>query len=155
MRSIALLGLTLAVSASASVGAAQAPSQETLCNPSSNPYDAVRAAPNSHRVMFEDKHVRVLQILLPPLSAEPIHIHALPSVIMGDTGGGQGAKFQYTEYRFENGKFVEVKKEEISPVPGYRAVYSLPEGPHSITNIGPVGVEYTRIEIKPESCARE
>lgn len=151
MRILAALCFSMAaVSASAQGGA----SRETLCNPASNPYDAVRAAPNSHRVVFEDEHVRVLQILLPPLAAEPIHIHALPSVIMGDTGGGAGAKFVYTEYRFENGKFVEVKKEEVSPTPGYRAVYSLPEGPHSITNIGPVGVEYTRVELKPESCAK-
>ena len=151
MRLLAALCFSMAaVSASA-----QTPSQETLCDPISNPYDAVRAAPNSHRVLFEDKHVRVLDIFLPPLAAEPIHIHALPSVIMGDTGGGAGAKFIYTEYKFENGKFVEVKKQEISPVPGYRAVYSEPEGPHSITNIGPVGVEYTRVELKPESCAKE
>ncbi len=155
MRGIIFIAMILAAAGASAVAGAQAPSQETLCNPKSNPYDAVRAAPNSHRVMFEDKHVRVLEILLPPLTAEPIHIHALPSVIMGDTGGGQGAKFVYTEYKFENGKFIEVKKEEISPTPGYRTVYSLPEGPHSITNIGPVGVQYTRIEIKPESCARE
>lgn len=151
MRLLAALCFSLAaVSASA-----QTPSTATLCDPISNPYDAVRAAPNSHRVLFEDKHVRVLDIFLPPLAAEPIHIHALPSVIMGDTGGGAGAKFIYTEYKFENGKFVEVKKQEITPVPGYRAVYSEPEGPHSITNIGPVGVEYTRVELKPESCAKE
>ncbi len=76
------------------------------------------------------------------------------SVIMGDTGGAAGARFLYTEYKFEGGKFVEVSKNEIVPTPGYRTVYSAPEGPHSIANIGSVPVRFTRIEIKPESCAK-
>jgi hypothetical protein len=151
MRGTAILAWALATISGAS---AQAPNQETLCDPKSNPYDAVTAAPYSHSVMFEDDHVRVLEILLPPLAAEPIHIHALPSVIMGDTGGAAGARFLYTEYKVENGKFVEVSKNEITPTPGYRTVYSAPEGPHSIANIGSVPVRFTRIEIKPESCAK-
>lgn len=133
---------------------AQAPSQETLCNPKSNPYDAVTAAPYSHTVLFEDDHVRVLEVLVPPLASEPIHIHALPSVMMGDTGGGTGARFLYTEYKFEGGKFVEVEKREVTPTPGYRTVYSGPEGPHSITNLGTAPMRLTRTEIKPEACAR-
>jgi hypothetical protein len=147
---IAIALAASAAGASAQVGA----SLETLCDPKSSIFDAVTAAPDQHNVLFEDEHVRVLEILLPPLSAEPIHIHALPSVIMGETAGTGGAKFLYTEYRFQNGKFVETAKNEISPTPGYRTVWTGPEGPHSITNIGPVAVRFTRIEIKPESCAR-
>jgi hypothetical protein len=151
MRVSILMASALLACAGAS---AQAANQETLCNPKSNPYDAVTAAPYSHSVMFEDDHVRVLEILLPPLAVEPIHIHALPSVIMGDTGGAAGARFLYTEYEFEGGKFVEKAKNEIVPTPGYRTVYSTPEGPHSITNIGSAPVRFTRIEIKPERCAK-
>jgi hypothetical protein len=132
---------------------AQGVSAELLCNPESNPYDAVTAAPFSHRVQFEDEHVRVLEIVLPPGALEPVHVHALPSVIMGETGGKGGAKFLYTEYRFANGKFIETSRNEISPSAGYRAVWTAPEGPHSITNIGPVEVRFTRVEIKPEGCA--
>jgi hypothetical protein len=147
---IAVIGLAgLAAGASAQVNA----SLDTLCDPKSNPYDAVTAAPDQHNVLFEDEHVRVLEILLPPLSVEPIHIHALPSVIMGETGGTGGAKFLYTEYRFANGKFVKTAENEVSPTPGYRTVWTGPEGPHAITNTGPVAVRFTRIEIKPEACA--
>src|SRR5262245_44987460 len=125
MRMIAMLGLALlAGGAAAQVN----PTPETLCNPKSNPYDAVTAAPDQHNVLFEDEHVRVLEILLPPLSIEPIHIHALPSVIMGETGGSGGAKFIYKEYRFANGKFVETAQNEVSPTPGYRTVWTGPEG---------------------------
>lgn len=143
-------GLALAGSAPAY---GQGLSAELLCNPESSPYDAVAAAPYSHRVQFEDEHVRVLEIVLPPGASEPVHVHALPSVIMGETGGKGGAKFLYKEYRFSNGKFVETSSNEITPQAGYRAVWSGPEGPHSIVNIGPVEVRFTRLEIKPEACA--
>ena len=147
--------LFLAVAGSASAQAPNlAPSRATLCDPKSNRYDAVTAAPYSHTVLFEDDHVRVLEILLPPLASEPIHIHALPSVMMGDTGGGAGAKYLYTEYKFEGGKFVEVEKREVTPTPGFRTVYSGPEGPHAITNLGAVPMRITRTEIKPEACAK-
>jgi hypothetical protein len=149
-RIAAVMGAMLACAGAS----AQAPSLETLCNPESNPYDAVAAAPYSHRVQFEDEHVRVLEIVLPPGAVEPVHIHALPSVIMGETGGKGGAKFIYTEYRFSNGKFIETSSNEVNPSPGYRAVWTAPEGPHSITNAGPVEVRFTRVEIKPEACAR-
>jgi hypothetical protein len=130
------------------------PPEPMFCDPASYEYDAVTAAPYSHRVMYEDEHVRVLEIRLPPGASEPVHIHALPSVIFGETGGDGGAKFLYTEYRMVDGKFVEVASNEASPSAGTRAVWTGPEGPHSITNIGPVGVRFTRVEIKPESCAR-
>lgn len=125
-----------------------------LCDPSSYDLDAVAAAPASHRVLFEDEHVRALEIILPPLAVEPVHIHALPSVITGDGGGAAGARFVYTTYRYEDGKFVVESSEEITPTPGNRTVWTAPEGPHSIANVGPVPVVFTRIEIKPEACAR-
>jgi hypothetical protein len=150
MRIMLAMGLVLAAAAPAF---GQGLSAELLCDPASSPYDAVTAAPFSHRVQFEDEHVRVLEIVLEPGAIEPVHVHALPSVIMGETGGKGGAKFLYKQYRFVNGKFVETSSEEVTPSAGYRAVWTAAEGPHSITNVGPVEVRFTRIEIKPEICA--
>ena len=152
-RGLAVLAMMAAAGAPAG---AQRPllADPNFCDPASHPHDAVTAAPYSHRVMFEDEHVRVLEIRLPPGASEPVHIHALPSVIHGETGGGGGAKFLYTEYRWMNGEFIKVRENEVEASAGTRAVWSGPEGPHSITNIGPVGVKFTRVEVKPESCAR-
>jgi hypothetical protein len=134
---------------------AQAPARDPkLCEPSSYEFDAIAAAPDMHRVLFEDDHVRVLEIVIPPFTVEPIHIHALPSVIMGDTGGEGGAKFLYFTYAYRDGRFVETGRQEISPTPGYRAVWTPPEGPHAIANLSGVPVRFQRIEIKPEACAR-
>lgn len=154
MRILAIVGLAVAMAGGAAAQSRHLPAEEMFCKPASHQHDAVTAAPYSHSVVFEDDHVRVLEVLVPPLASEPIHIHALPSVMMGDTGGGAGAKFVYTTYKMEDGKFVELEKQEITPTPGYRTVWSAPEGPHSITNIGAAPMRLTRVEIKPESCAR-
>ena len=152
-RGLVVLAVTAVAGASASAQQ-HLPPDPNFCDPVSHPHDAVAAAPYSHRVMFEDEHVRVLEIRLPPGASEPVHIHALPSVIYGETGGEGGAKFLYTEYRWMNGEFIKIRENEVEPSAGTRAVWSGPEGPHAITNIGPVGVKFTRVEIKPESCAR-
>ena len=43
--------------------------------------DAVKAAPQNHRVIFENDHVRVLDVTVPPHTKEPIHAHCWPSVL--------------------------------------------------------------------------
>jgi hypothetical protein len=52
-------------------------------------YDAPQAAPNSHKVIFENSFVRVLQVTVPsPGTTEPMHYHRWPSFFLSwDTGG--------------------------------------------------------------------
>jgi hypothetical protein len=52
-------------------------------------YDAVQAAPNSHKVIFENAFVRVLEVTMPPAGkTEPMHHHRWPSFFLDwDTGG--------------------------------------------------------------------
>ena len=52
-------------------------------------YDAVQAAPNSHKVVFENAFVRVLEVTVPaPGTTEPMHHHRWPSFFLDwDTGG--------------------------------------------------------------------
>ena len=53
-------------------------------------YDAVQAAPKSHKVIFENEFVRVLEVTIPPPGVtEPMHHHHWPSFFLNwDTGGG-------------------------------------------------------------------
>ncbi len=53
-------------------------------------FDAVQAAPNSHKVIFENEFVRVLEVTMPtPGNTEPMHHHRWPSFFLDwDTGGG-------------------------------------------------------------------
>jgi hypothetical protein len=43
--------------------------------------DAVKAAPETHKVIFENEHVRVLEVTIAPHSKEPIHTHCWPSTL--------------------------------------------------------------------------
>ncbi len=53
-------------------------------------FDALQAAPHSHKLLFENAFVRVLQVDLPkPGEVVPMHHHRWPSLaISWDTGGG-------------------------------------------------------------------
>ncbi len=53
-------------------------------------YDAVQAAPSSHKVIFENGLVRVLEVTVPPAGTTiPMHHHRWPSFFLDwDTGGG-------------------------------------------------------------------
>jgi hypothetical protein len=46
--------------------------------------DAVIAAPKHHKVLFESKALRVLEVTLEPNDEEPVHHHRWPSVFVFD-----------------------------------------------------------------------
>src|SRR6476620_7965156 len=50
--------------------------------------DAVVAAPKHHKVVFENEHLRVLEVTLEPDDEEPIHHHRWPSVFVFDQVSG-------------------------------------------------------------------
>jgi hypothetical protein len=43
--------------------------------------DGVKTAPETHKVIFENEHVRVLEVIIPPHRKEPVHTHCLPSTL--------------------------------------------------------------------------
>jgi hypothetical protein len=43
--------------------------------------DALAAAPNNHKLLFENAEVRVLEVTVPPGVREPLHAHRYPSVL--------------------------------------------------------------------------
>lgn len=46
--------------------------------------DAVTAAPDHHKVLFENENLRVLEVTLKPNDEEPVHHHRWPSVFVLD-----------------------------------------------------------------------
>ena len=46
--------------------------------------DAVVAAPDHHKVLFENDKLRVLEVTLKPMDEEPLHHHRWPSVFVLD-----------------------------------------------------------------------
>src|ERR1700758_574409 len=46
--------------------------------------DSVNAAPKNHKVLFENDHVRLLEVIVQPGETENMHGHKFPSVFMMD-----------------------------------------------------------------------
>jgi len=119
-------------------------------------YDAVKAAPASHKVVFENAFVRVLQVTLPPQGAsEPMHHHRWPSLFLGyDTGGTT----PHIHYHRADGKVVDQPSETEPEHAGvWSAKWMKPEPMHAIEVLDPgrpgVGAPpgWLRVEIK---CAQ-
>lgn len=59
-------------------------------------YDAVQAAPNSHKVIFENALVRVFEVTVPPLGTTiPMHHHRWPSFFLSWDRGGKTPHVRY------------------------------------------------------------
>ena len=59
-------------------------------------YDAVRAAPDTHKVIFENSFVRVLEVTVPEKGGKvPMHHHRWPSFFLSWDTGGATAHIRY------------------------------------------------------------
>ncbi len=113
-------------------------------------YDAVAAAPDNHRVVFENEKVRVLEVTIKPGEKEPFHVHPMPSVMTVITG----AKLRIAEATLKDGKLVtgktiEVGKDNFQPPP----MWMPPQGLRSVENIGSVTYRSYQVELKSEEKA--
>lgn len=102
--------------------------------------DAVVAAPNSHRVVFENDKVRVLEVAVQPGVREPEHTHRWPSVMITDTRA---------RIRYWIGDRLSFESPDPLPPPGdLSGSWCGPEGPHSVENIDTIALHALRIEFK-------
>jgi hypothetical protein len=113
-------------------------------------YDAVQAAPDSHKIIFENAIVRVLEVPIPPVGKpEPMHHHRWVSVMLHwDTGG----KSPHIHYHRPDGSVRDIPSKEMPVHPGqWVAAWMSPEPMHSVETVDPgSGQEppYIRVEIK-------
>jgi hypothetical protein len=97
-------------------------------------YDAVKAAPNSHRVVFENSIVRVLEVTIPPAGeSEPMHHHRWPSFFVDwDIGG----KTNHLRYHRPDGSVRDIPAVDTPKHPGrWRVRWLEPEPMHAIETI--------------------
>ena len=108
--------------------------------------DAMRAAPDNHRLVYEDNDVRVLMVILDGKKSEPIHTHRWKS-IMWIAKPIVPCKIDKYQKR-DDGKLVKEGSLLIKEMPINLGQLIDPEGPTSITNLGSEnGVAY-RVEFK-------
>lgn len=96
-------------------------------------YDAVQAAPKSHRVIFENALVRVLEVTVPAAGdMEPMHHHRWPSFFLAwDTGGNS------PHIRYHTPTGVRDSPSKAAPAhPGHWSVqWMKPEPLHAIETV--------------------
>ncbi len=114
-------------------------------------YDAVAAAPGSHKVIFENALVRVLEVTMPPRGkTEPMHHHRWPSFFLDwDTGG----KSPHIRYHQPGNVVRDVPSAESSLHPGHWTVHWMkPEPMHAIETVEDFSASHdppaVRVEIK-------
>ena len=114
-------------------------------------YDAVTAAPDSHKVIFENALVRVLEVTMPlPGKTEPMHHHQWPGFFLGWDTGGKSPHIRY----HQPGNIVRDAPSTDSPVhPGRWSVHWMkPEPMHAIETVenyySADDPPFVRVEIK-------
>ena len=117
-------------------------------------YDAMQAAPKSHKVIYENRFVRVLEVTMPPAGETiPMHHHRWPSFFLSwDTGG----RSPHIRYRRPDGSARDNPSRNQPVHPGSWSVQWMePESMHAIEVVenpqGPKAPQVPsdlRIEIK-------
>ena len=101
--------------------------------------DALIAAPDFHRLILENEHVRVLDVLIPPGRFVPVHTHCWPGV--------QHILSHSDFIRRDAGGNIQLDTRQLSePIPSI--VWSEPMSPHSVENIGTTNLHVLVVEVK-------
>ena len=102
--------------------------------PGNQEFDAVKAASKTHKVLFENDKVRVLQVTIEPGEKEPVRSHPYKSITIVE-------KPSRIKYYDESGN--EIEEVEIEGVSWIE-----PKGLHSTENTGDSEFKGYRIEMK-------
>jgi len=105
--------------------------------------DGVKAAPETHKVIFENEHVRVLEVTIPPHSKEPVHTHCLPSTLYFQQIGDIIVRDPDGKLIFDSRQMKENEKQKAPFV-----LWNPGEGPHSDENPDDVPIKIIQIENK-------
>jgi hypothetical protein len=130
-----------------------------------DPLDAMVAAPKNHKVLYEDDHVRILEVTVQPGEVENMHHHPRPSVFAHDT-----PMPKLTNSFADDGAVIEVGRnlqlitanpelpaEVVGVLTQLNAAMSKglpmawtapPERTHSVHNLDTFPVHFYRIEFK-------
>lgn len=106
--------------------------------------DAVVAAPDNHHVLLENDQVRVLDVVVPPHTKEPVHAHCSPSVLYIMEASA------FIDHD-ANGKVLLDTRELGTPLAFPMTMWKDPEAPHSVENLSDKPLHLVRVELKPQA----
>jgi mannose-6-phosphate isomerase-like protein (cupin superfamily) len=103
--------------------------------------DAVVAAPNNHKIVFENDRVRVLEVTIQPGEREPVHAHKWASVLY------VMAEDNIRDYDIDD-KVIYDTKTDKNPMKAPYTVWMEPQPPHSVENLSKESLRLLRVELK-------
>lgn len=103
--------------------------------------DAVIAGVKNHRIIYEDKEIRVLSVTVAPGEVEMAHHHQWPSVIVFDRPTKR-------ENRDSKGNLLVPKGNPDSKQESPMVIRVPPEAAHAVTNLDTVPMHLIRVEFK-------
>jgi hypothetical protein len=112
--------------------------------------DAVKADPQNHKIIFENKKVRILEVFGSPHAVEPIHTHQWPSIMWSADSNFTRARLIYYHYGYDSIKKIYFLKDSLierGPPPNIGFEVNA-EGPHRVTNLSDLPIKAYRVEFK-------
>ena len=105
--------------------------------------DGAKVAPETHKVIFENEHVRVLEVTIPPHGKEPVHTHCLPSTLYVQQIGDIIVRDPEGKLIFDSRQMKENEKQKPPFV-----LWNPGDGPHSDENPSDLPIKIIQIENK-------
>ena len=102
--------------------------------------DALIAAPENHKLLFENDSVRVLDTFIRPGQKTPLHTHGWPAALYVLSVG------EFIR-RDENVAVILDSRNSPHPLPG-TALWTPPLAPHTLENIGTTEIRVIAVEVK-------
>jgi predicted metal-dependent enzyme (double-stranded beta helix superfamily) len=103
--------------------------------------DALVAAPGNHQLLFENEHVRVLEVRIRPGEIVPVHTHRWSSVVHLESDSD-------FIRRDGEGKLLFDSRNAGPPQSAPTVVWIGPLPPHSVENIGAAEIHIFTVELK-------
>lgn len=103
--------------------------------------DALKAAPQHHKLLFENEKVRVLDACIPPGEITEIHTHKWPSSLYVLSWS------DFIRYDKNGNILLDSRNLSATPLPG-SALWSEPLMPHALKNIGVADLHIISVEMK-------
>lgn len=112
--------------------------------------DAVVAAPENHKVVFENDKIRILEVTGAPFVLEPLHTHKWPSIMWSANPNFAKAHLVYYNYAYDAAKKHYYLKDSVAQQgPPANKGFEIPsEGPHRVRNLSNLDILAYRVEFK-------
>ncbi len=107
--------------------------------------DALIAAPNHHKLLFENERVRLLEVRIPPGAFVPVHTHRWPSAIYVAA---------QSDFIRRDGNVLFDSRTVGAPPDKPVVQWTGPLPPHSVENVGSREILLITTELKEPSAPR-